>query len=198
MRSEARRQEGWAVVAAFTPCLEAFVGLSMAESRASIITVLALSLDRLPNEVLLPIWAHLDEPASFTQVNRRFHSLSQDTLWRAKWFLQRYERYLVLFSAIARPAVCNVALIEALLRLGAPLSRNLVQLLHFLRDPHLRGVLYRRDHNIRWGGISFSSYTTILHWAMQLVCAQRICLPAATQRCVKAPLPLADTFAPLL
>lgn len=125
-----------------------------------------MTLDRLLPELLLHIWTFLDDPASFARTCKRFQTVSKDTLWRAKWFLTRFEPYLALFEAIARPKVFTSQLCEQLLRLKAPLSRNLVQILHVAREPTLRAE--REDYGWlrpKWGNISFSALATVIYHA---------------------------------
>lgn len=61
--------------------------------------------------------------------------LSKDTHLRAQWFLQRFQPFEVLYHAILRPKLCSSELIEMLLKGGAVLSRNLMQLLWAVRHP---------------------------------------------------------------
>lgn len=75
------------------------------------------------------IWSGLKNPASFSRVSKRFNAFSKLASFRARWFIQRFPSYLVLFEAIARPRLLDADLVARLTRLGAPLSRNLAQLL---------------------------------------------------------------------
>lgn len=122
-----------------------------------------ITLDCLPEEILLHIWTHLEEPQAWAQTSKRFRARSQVVFWRAKWFKQRYELYLVIFEAIARPTLFTVALFEQLLRLGAPLSRNLVQLLQIVREPTLVAQLHENDSD--WGHISLPAYAAVVERA---------------------------------
>lgn len=116
-------------------------------------------------------------PLSLT--NKRFQALSKSTLWRAKWFLQRYDRAELIFEAIARPKLFTEALFEQLNRLNAPLSRNIVQLLHVMREPVLRQQLLAeeqklslRRHMPDWGkNVTFPAYVAVLQHAVKLVSA---------------------------
>lgn len=126
----------------------------------------------MPNEVLQLIFTHLDGPASFSLVNQSFRSLSEDTLWRASWFKHYYAPYEVLFQAISLPLVFSDQLLESLLRLGAPLSRNLVQLLHFVSD---HGPCEDEEcgcdpmNGIKWGKVSSNALAVIDRHAKDLV-----------------------------
>lgn len=131
-------------------------------------------LSPLPDEILLQVWMHVSNPVPLSRTSKRFQALSKSTLWRAKWFLKQYQRYQVIYEAIARPKLCTSVLVEQLLRLGAPLSRSLVQLLHALREPQLRQKLLveHQSRSLRtdWGRhVSHSSYATLIHHSSKLV-----------------------------
>lgn len=126
-------------------------------------------MHELPNEVLLSIWEQLDDPVPLSCVSRRFQELSKDPLWRARWFMQRYEIYMVMFEAIARPKLFAVELFERLIRLGAPLSRTILQLLNVIMNSASREALLRRKDEIRWGRINFPAYAAIMQHAASLV-----------------------------
>jgi len=126
------------------------------------------TLHRLPNDVLLSIWNNLDDPLPFSLVNKRFQTLSKDTLWRAKWLMQRHECYLVIFEAIARPKLFTPALLDRLIRLGAPLSVNLIQLIQLIQlmwNATVRSLLYKTDPSFRWGRISLAAYAALMQHA---------------------------------
>lgn len=146
-----------------------------------------LSLSHLSTGSLLSIWEQLDDPVPLSQVNRRFQELSKDTFWRAKWLMRRYNLYLVISEAIARPRIFTGALLDQLLRLGAPLGRNVVQLLQVLWNPTMRGLMHNLDDNIRWGRISLAAYGSVMVHAASLVNEQkRECLnfcPASRALC---------------
>lgn len=125
-------------------------------------------LDQLPNEALLSIWEHLDDLVPLSRVNKRFQQLSKDTLWRAKWLVQRNAPYLVLFEAIARPKIFTEALLDRLIRLGAPLSCNLVQLLHLMHNP-LSTYLTDNEDRFKWGKITLVAYLAVMQHAVNLV-----------------------------
>lgn len=125
--------------------------------------ITASSLANFPNELLFRIWIHLDSPAAWARTCKHFRRLSQDTFWRAKWLLQRYELYLVIYEAIARRHIFTAELFEYLTRFGAPLSRNLVQLLDVMRNPLSSGEVHVWDYTIRWGTcISFSAFQAVI------------------------------------
>lgn len=125
---------------------------------------LAFTMDQLPNETLLQIFIQLDQPGPFAQVNKRLRALSQGTLWRPKWLMQRYVCYEVMFEAIARPRLFTVELFEMLLHKGVHCSKDLVQVLHTLRGDFKEGA---RD---QWGvRIKLSAYAAILHYAAKQV-----------------------------
>lgn len=150
------------VDSAYIPESFFFTALSVFNSKPTLAT--------LPNELLQLIWTHLDEPASFSLINKRFHALSKDTLWRAKWFMKHYAPYEVLFYAIARPAIFKKSLAKQLLRLGAPLSRNLVQLLHFVRDHQAYdGCACDPLSDTKWGVISSPALAVLDRHASGLV-----------------------------
>lgn len=137
-------------------------------------------LSPLPDEVLLHIWMRTRNPVPLSLTSKRFQALSQETLWRAKWLVQQYESYLVIFEAIARPKLFTPALFQQLTRLGAPLSRELVQLLHFLRDPIHRVEFLREDSSLMetgpvlWGkNVSFPAYGAVVSHAAELVSHHR-------------------------
>ena len=132
------------------------------------------TLDQLPNEAILSIWEHLDDPVPLSRASKRIQELSKDTLWRAKWLMQRYEIYLVIFEAIARPKIFTVALIERLLRLGASLSQSIIQLIQLLWNPTVRGVVYNIQAGIHWGSISFSAYVTLKQNALAMVSSAQL------------------------
>lgn len=117
--------------------------------------------------MLSQVWIHLDQPRPLAWASKRFHALSQDTLWRAKWFLQRYERHEVVFEAIARPRLFKPDLFHTLTRLGAPLSANLLELLYMLHNETASAKL--RVTTARWGRISFLSYAAVLNHGARLV-----------------------------
>jgi len=148
------------------------------------------TLDRLPNDVLLSIWSHLDRPEPFALVIKRFQTLSKDTLWRAKWLMQRYERYLVIFEAIARPKLFTPSLLDRLIRLGAPLSVKLIQLIQLTWNPSIRHVML--SDGVRWGEISLSAYLSLMQHAVKLVSLCSHCVRfAANVSCV---LPCASQY----
>lgn len=121
--------------------------------------------------LVIQIWVLLEDPAHLVGTSRRFRSFSQDAYFRARWFLTRFPRYEVIFRAIARPRVFNVALFEMLLSGGAPLSRHLVQLLHLLHNPWT--LTGQRD--VRWGAdVSLEAYAAVIDRAISLYGASNI------------------------
>lgn len=123
----------------------------------------------LPTEVLLHIWVHLETPRSLASTSKRFHSLSQDTLWRAKWLIKRYDLYEVMYEALARPHLFTVELFHKLLWLKVPLTPNVVQLLSMLHNPTAAYEL-RQEECVLWGRlVRFSAYSAVMSWAVRLV-----------------------------
>lgn len=107
----------------------------------------APSLDKIPDDVLLEIWTHLEDPGALARTSRRFFIVSRDGHLWARWLLSRYPLYEVLFQAIARPKLFSEALLERLINGGAVLSRNLVQLLHHrIHSP----PSYTTQGHVRW------------------------------------------------
>lgn len=67
--------------------------------------------------------------------------------------MQRYELHLVIFfEAITRPKLFTGALLELLVRLRAPLSQSLTQIIQVLWNPTVRELVYRLEASIRWAG----------------------------------------------
>lgn len=129
-----------------------------------------LSLDQLPNEVVLHIWTHLYDPESLAETNKRFRELSKDTLWRARWLMQRYDCYEVIFEAIARPKLFTVELFEQLIRLKAPCSRELVQHLHILYNQIARECVSFDYIHFAWSeSVRFSAYSAVMQHGVKLV-----------------------------
>lgn len=83
--------------------------------------------------------------------------------------MQLYELYLVMFEAMARPKVFTPSLFQHLIRLGAPLSRALLQLLYVLHNPLSKDELTRWSEHIEWGNITFSSYAAVMEHGAALV-----------------------------
>lgn len=80
--------------------------------------------------------------------------------------MERYERYEALFYAIARPKLFTAALFKQLIRLNAPLSRNVFQLLHVLRDPDSRMELLEDElQGKSWGRIAYTAYDAVMQHA---------------------------------
>lgn len=111
------------------------------------------TLITLPNGVLWQILEHLDQPRLLAWTSKRFHTLSEDTLWRAKWLMKRYELHNVIYEAIARPKMFTPALLRQLRGLGAPLSLSISYscctyssirclLIPFVRGKQLDGVVF--------------------------------------------------------
>lgn len=136
------------------------------------------NFESLPNEVLQLVWAHLEDPASWAQICTRFEQLSRDTLWRSRWFMQRYAPYLVIYEAIARPKLFTPSLLEHLIRLGAPISRNLVQLLYLMHNP-LSTYISNRER-FKWGKVTSTAYVAIMQHAIALVSVRRKSLLTAS------------------
>lgn len=132
------------------------------------LTGMKLTLDQLLSDVLLSVWVHLDDPVPLSRANKRFHALSKDVLWRAKWFMQRYDIYLVLFEAMTRSKLFTPDLFERLIRLGAPLSSRLVQLVHVLGDAASRQAVCGHEYT-RWGTISPQSYAAVMTYAVSIM-----------------------------
>lgn len=87
--------------------------------------------------------------------------------------MQRYDRYLVIYHAIVRSKIFSKELLEQLLRLGAPLSRYLAQILAHARgqgeDTH---IMLRLDEKILWGtNISDAAYDATCEQAVRMVSA---------------------------
>lgn len=133
------------------------------------------TLGTVIDDVLFQVFTHLEEPEPFALTCKRFQAVSRSTLWRARWFMQRYSLFEVLFYAIARPKMCTGALIDQLIRLGAPLSRSLIQTLYVMRDPILKANYINEDepsiHSVplKWGEIGFSAYAAFIKHAERLV-----------------------------
>lgn len=155
--------------------------LSLTDQRYLVASAIA-AIEWLPSELLQAVWIQLDDPAAWTQTCKRFRELSKDTLWRAKWFMQRYKVFEVIFYAIARSKVFKPELLEYLIRLGAPLSRNLLQLVYLMRNTaacvELEFVPCNSAANDltgegsewpRWGRIDLSSYAAVLCHGARLV-----------------------------
>lgn len=112
---------------------------------------------------------HLDEPTTFAWTNQRFHALSQDTVWRAKWLMQRYEWYEVIYEDIARPLMFSPQVLDQLILAGAPLTRNVVQLLLMLHN-ELSAQQLLLGTDIAWGKhVSFPAFSSVLSHAAALV-----------------------------
>lgn len=145
------------------------------------VSTAGLTLSTLPDDALLQIWIRLFNPSQLARTNRRLCALSQDPYWRSKWFMQRYRLSEVIFKAIARPKLFNSDLFHRLLKLGAPLSRNLVQLLRLIRGtftlkPYTLDDVYfpiqwksSEYGPVEWGNISTSAYEAVLQHGIDLV-----------------------------
>ena len=122
-------------------------------------------------DLLGRIMMHLEDTQPWTLASKRLRAVSKDTLWRAKWFMQRYERYEVIFYAIARAKIFTDDLFKKLVELGAPLSRNLVQLLYYMRDPLWRQKLLQVSKVMtQWArNIRDSAHVAVLNRAVELV-----------------------------
>lgn len=165
----------------------ASVSLSCTHSRShfqlvSMASSLKSTLATLPNEALLDIWLRIDDPSAWAATSKRFNALSKDIVWRGKWFMENYQLCDVIFYAIARPRIFDAALLDQLLRLGAPLSRNLVQLVVVMHNSMARRrLVYQSDNRgrsdwlgegndtLRWGLISLPSYSAVLRHGARLV-----------------------------
>lgn len=129
----------------------------------------SLTLSSLPEDVLLQVWKHVEEPQAWASVSTRLRALSERVDWRSRWFIQRYYMEDVIFQAISRPNIFTAELYKELVRLGAPSSRALVQLLHVCRDLISRGHLKAGPSTRSWGSISHSAYAAIIAHSAALV-----------------------------
>lgn len=121
----------------------------------------------LPDEVLLRIWEMADSPISLARLNKRFRTLSKGVNWRARWLIRKYQPFEIVFEAIARPRLFTAELLRELLRLGAPLAVNVVQLLYmFYNDVTFEKLLGIPQ---RWGQVSFSAYSEVMTCAVEKV-----------------------------
>lgn len=122
-------------------------------------------------DILRLIWLHLDDPSAWSLTSREFHAQSRTLTSRAHWFTSRYAPFEVLFYAISRPKLLTVELFEELVRLGAKLSRNLVQLLYYMRDRLWRKTLLGAGGvESKWGeGVRDSVHVAMLKKAVDLV-----------------------------
>lgn len=143
-----------------------------------------LPLDTLPSELQAEIFIRLDNPVPLSQVNKHFHALSKDDLTRARWFMLHHKPYEVIYEAIAHNRIFTAELLNCLVELKAPLTRNLVQLAHVLRhaaEPpvviHMADVRWgggkeREAKVVRWGrSISAEAYGALMQHAFGLVSA---------------------------
>lgn len=117
------------------------------------------------------IWVHLEDPVPLIRASKRVRAMSKDARWQAEWFTHRYERYLVIFEAIARPKLFTVELLESLVRRGALLSRMLVQLIQLLWSATARDLTTERDESIRWGRVSPRAYEESALERIRLSCS---------------------------
>lgn len=86
--------------------------------------------------------------------------------------MQHYESCEAIFHAIARPRLFTVELFHELMQRGAKLSRNLVQMLYYMRDAMWRRMLNKHadGETIKWGGgIKDSAFVAVLARAVELV-----------------------------
>lgn len=129
----------------------------------------------LPEELLVDVLLHGEgNPRDIQKASKRFQNITRDPLWRAKWLMQHYEPYQVVFEALARPRICTPQLIAHLRHLEAPLSRNVIQLLQESRIALIvdydREFWGREDDSIRWGlNISRATYAAVMQWATATV-----------------------------
>ncbi|GAB5587085.1 hypothetical protein Unana1_01985 [Umbelopsis nana] len=106
-------------------------------------------LSYLPEEVLLNIFVHLENPTQFICTSRYLASISCSSRFTAHWIYQRYGRRYALYCALTRhPQICDDKLVQCLIQLGVDMPRYLLQMfIETYRGPRRASVKSSKSGN---------------------------------------------------
>lgn len=100
-------------------------------------------ITKLPNELLVCIYQHLetrDSLQEFSRTCRKFHQVSKDTRSKAAWMVTRFgTRFAIYYALLAVPERCNRSFLDMMIHMGARVPTHLIQsLLQVYGKPYPR------------------------------------------------------------
>ena len=119
---------------------------------SSFLSFLLLSkvMERLPPELFIEIYKHVEQPISLILVNKEFHQLCIHPVTKSKWALANFGKIHALFFAISLgKTFITVDVIKSLLALKVNFSRYFIQRLLLQYGQYDEGLiqLKLRDNN---------------------------------------------------